>query len=81
MVWAGGMGHSFSNGTSNPVANPPLPTNAPLYALLTAWVEKGEAPGTVTAKGQTNSRPICVYPLKATWTGGDPNMATSYSCS
>jgi feruloyl esterase len=76
-----GMGHSFSNGTSNPVANPPLPTNAQLYALLTRWVEKGDTPGTVTAGDATKSRPICVYPLKASWTTGDPNLATAYSCS
>ena len=82
------MGHGFSNGTSNTAANPPLPTNAQLYALLTDWVEKGIAPGNVnitTTVSATNpvqkSRPICLYPLKATYTSGDPNQAASYPCS
>jgi feruloyl esterase len=82
-----GMGHSFSNGTSNAAANPPLPTNAQLYAALTDWVEKGAAPGTLTATTAATSttaaksRPLCLYPLKATYTSGDPNQAASYTCS
>ena len=49
-----GMAHGFSNGTTNPNANPPLPGGAnadgiadgtsQLYDALTAWVEKGHAP-------------------------------------
>ena len=76
-----GMGHSFGNGTSNPTAAPPLPTNAQLYALLTDWVEKGSAPGAVTAGSAAKSRPLCVYPQKAGFTSGDPNQAGSYICS
>ena len=76
-----GMAHSFANGTSNPAANPPLPTNAQLYAALTDWVEKGTAPATLTAAAGAKSRPLCLYPLKATYTGGDPNQAASYTCS
>jgi feruloyl esterase len=75
-----GMGHSFSNGTSNPTATPPLPTNAQLYALLTDWVEKGTAPGTIIAGSGAKTRPLCVYPQKAVFTSGDPNQTTSYSC-
>lgn len=82
-----GMGHSFSNGTSNPAVVLPLPTNAALYATLTDWVEKGATPGivnaTVSATSTTmaKSRPICVYPQRASYTSGDPGVATSYSCS
>jgi feruloyl esterase len=82
-----GMAHGFGNGTSNPDANPPLPTNAQLYAALTDWVEKGSAPGTLTATAAATattaakSRPLCVYPLKATYTSGDPNQASSYTCA
>jgi feruloyl esterase len=82
-----GMAHSFANGTSNATANPPLPTNAQLYAALTDWVEKGAAPGMLTARSTAasttaaKSRPLCVYPLKATYTSGDPNQAASYTCS
>lgn len=81
-----GMAHSFTNGTSNPDANPPLPDNAQLYSALTDWVEKGIAPGTLiatataTASSGPKSRPLCLYPLKATYQTGDPNTSTSYAC-
>lgn len=82
-----GMAHGFGNGTANPDANPPLPTNAQLYGALTDWVEKGTAPGTLTASAPATatspakSRPLCLYPLKASYTSGDPNQAASYTCS
>ena len=84
-----GMGHGFSNGTSNANANPPLPTNAQLYELLTAWVEKGIEPPVRVEVATTasasfpavKSRPLCLHPLKANYTSGDPNLAASYSCS
>jgi feruloyl esterase len=81
------MAHGFSNGTANTNANPPLPTNDQLYKALTDWVENGAAPGTVTANAAATattpakSRPLCLYPLKATYTSGDPNQAASYTCS
>lgn len=80
-----GMGHGFSNGTANPAASVPLPTRDQLYAALTDWVEKGTAPGTLTAQTAPNapaprSRPLCLYPLKAVYTSGDPNLAASYTC-
>jgi hypothetical protein len=82
-----GMAHDFSNGTSNPNANPPLPTNAQLYAALTDWVEKGAEPGALSASakasaaGPAKSRLLCIYPLKASYTSGDPNQAASYTCA
>ena len=55
------------------------------YGLLTNWVENGVAPDQVTLQSSagsvTNSRPICVYPKKATYTSGDPTTAASYTCS
>lgn len=80
-----GMGHGFSNGTANPDANVLLPTRGQLYAALTDWVEKGTAPGTLTARsGATaptpRSQPLCLYPLKAVYSGGDPDLAASYRC-
>jgi feruloyl esterase len=77
-------GHGSPNGTTNPTANPPAWAPGQQYALLTAWVEQGAAPDQITL--QTNSapvksRPICVYPKKATFIGGDPNVAASYACS
>lgn len=81
------MGHGFTNGTANPSANPPFPTNDQLYKALTDWVESGTAPGTqtasvaATATTSAKNRPLCLYPLKATYTSGDPNQASSYTCS
>ena len=82
-----GMGHNFGNGTSNPAANPPLPTNAQLYLALTLWVEGGNSPERIdvsapaTGTSPASSRPLCLYPTKATLTGGDPRLAASYVCS
>jgi len=88
-----GMTHGLGNGTTNPNANPPLPgTAAPgtqqLYDVLTAWVEKGIAPKRIdissavtTAFPVAKSRPICLYPSKATYVGGDVNVASSYVCA
>lgn len=82
-----GMAHGFGNGTSNPNANPPLPTLEQLYTALTDWVEKGTAPAALTATAPATatagqkSRPLCLYPQKATYTNGDPNLASSYTCS
>ena len=81
------MAHGFSNGTTNPAANPPLPTINLLYTALTAWVELGNSPERIDisapASGGTpaSSRPICMHPTKATLTGGDPRAASSYVCS
>jgi len=80
---APGLSHGFMNGTANPSANPPLPTENGLYGVLTDWVEKGIVPGRVDVKTQdgTKSRPLCVYPQQATYGSGDPNQTASYTCS
>ncbi|WP_077000350.1 tannase/feruloyl esterase family alpha/beta hydrolase [Variovorax sp. KK3] len=81
------MAHGFSNGTTNAAANPPLPTNAQLYLALTLWVENGNSPERIdisapaSGNSPASSRPICMYPTKATLTGGDPRLAASYTCS
>ena len=77
------MAHGFANGTSNPAAHPPLPSNEQLYEALTRWVEAGSAPGPLQADTRVapvKSRPLCVYPQKAIHTAGDPNLAASYRC-
>jgi hypothetical protein len=78
-----GMGHTFSNGTANPSATPPVPSNAQLYSILTDWVEKGVVPArlTVSAFPTPKTGALCPYPSKPTYVGGDPNQAASYSCS
>jgi feruloyl esterase len=55
-------------------------------AALTAWVEQGKAPKTLTAtlttaSGQKVTRDLCGYPLVSHYIGhGDPAVASSYHC-
>jgi len=51
-------------------------------------VEKGVAPRRIdifsavtTTFPVAKSRPICVYPKKGTYVGGDVNVASSYVCA
>lgn len=50
------------------------------------WVEKGEAPDALLAKGNAHStfkersRPLCAYPKQATYQGGDIEAASSFRC-
>jgi feruloyl esterase len=80
-----GLGHGDANGTSNPVAAPPNFTPTQMYDALTAWVEKGIAPGALTlqstAGGVMKTGQVCVYPQKAVYVSGDVNTAASYTCS
>jgi feruloyl esterase len=88
-----GMTHGLGNGTTNPNANPPLPRTAAtgtqqLYDVLTDWVEKGNAPTRIDISSAVTptfpvakSRPICLYPAKAQYIGGDVNVASSYVCA
>jgi feruloyl esterase len=80
------QGHGGPNGTTNPAAAPPVVAAGQMYALLRAWVEEGTAPADVVLQtpdgaATPKSRPICVYPQKATYTSGDLNVAGSYTCS
>jgi feruloyl esterase len=58
----------------------------PLTALEN-WVEKGEAPASLLATKQDKdgkavwTRPLCPYPQKAKYKGGDVNVATNFACS
>ncbi len=59
------------------------PDTFDLLTPLVEWVEKGEAPGAVTATGrsmQGASRPLCPYPSYAHYTSGDAADARSYEC-
>jgi feruloyl esterase len=51
---------------------------------LVDWVEKGQAPARVLARGTTAlpnvSRPLCPYPQHARYTGPNPNDAASFTC-
>ena len=55
------------------------------YDLLTplvAWVEQGQAPQRVLARGATlqGERPLCPYPTHAHYQGGDVASPDSYMC-
>jgi feruloyl esterase len=67
----------------------PAPAPGPLLDAVVNWVEHGQAPasilGTITdpATGAvTASRPVCLYPEFAEYTGqGSPDSASSYVCA
>ena len=51
--------------------------------LLEKWMDKGEVPTEMPAKGVAFpgvSQPICAYPKEAYYNGGDPASLGSYSC-
>lgn len=80
------MFHDFTNGTANPDAVPPLPTNEQLYNSLTEWVERDVEParmeisnGADTIEAQ-RTYPLCLYPQQATYVSGDPLSAESFTC-
>ena len=77
-----GMGHFPLNGTTNASANPPIPTDAFNYGLMTDWVEKGIAPGDKLSIGTASgtSGAICAYPKAPTYVSGDIRAAASYNC-
>jgi Tannase and feruloyl esterase len=67
-----------------PGAGSIAPTN-PMQQVIN-WVENGQAPAVLDASGTINgqavTRPLCPYPdADASYTGGNPNLAASYTCS
>ncbi len=59
--------------------------NFDMVTAIVNWVEKGQAPEQVVAKGVSapgESRPLCPWPSHAEYTGsGDPKSASSYRCA
>ncbi|MGA7158335.1 MAG: tannase/feruloyl esterase family alpha/beta hydrolase [Acidobacteriaceae bacterium] len=60
-----------------------------VFTALEQWVEKGKAPGTMTAtkfvdddktKGVVMTRPVCVYPATERYVKGDGKDAASFAC-
>ena len=51
-----------------------------VLTALERWVDHGDAPGILTAKGDRFSRPLCPYPTVARYTSGDVNEAGSFAC-
>jgi hypothetical protein len=75
---APGVGHC-----GTPGAGSIAPAN-PMQQVIN-WVENGQAPAVLNASGTINgqavTRPLCPYPdPDAKYTGGNPNLAASYTC-
>jgi feruloyl esterase len=78
LFMAPGMGHCSGG---------PGPNTLDALAALETWVEKGTAPGSIIAsrRGPTGlierTRPLCVYPQVARWSGrGSTDDASNFSC-
>ncbi|MDA1076491.1 MAG: tannase/feruloyl esterase family alpha/beta hydrolase [Proteobacteria bacterium] len=66
----------------------PGPSTVDYLTALEEWVEKDQAPSTLTAyfpdtKGSAReSRPLCAYPERATWSGsGSDRVAANFACT
>jgi len=88
----GGNGvNAFGNSGSAADGLDPIsssPENDIVYAMVD-WVEKGRQPDIIVAAhykdnngtlGIEFTRPLCVYPKRAHYDGGDQNKAASFSC-
>lgn len=80
----------FNSATGSAIPPPSLTPQHDLFAALTTWVEEGVAPRQVIstryvdrspAKGVAMQRPLCAYPAKAWWRGGETADAASFVCS
>jgi feruloyl esterase len=84
---SGGLGpNAFGNGTVN---GPVIDADHDLVKALERWVEQGVAPdrivathyvNNVAAQGVQFQRPLCPYPQRAEYVGGDANSAASFAC-
>ena len=77
LFMAPGMGHC---------AGGPGPNSFDSLSILETWVERGEAPESITAvhriDGEVDrSRPLCPYPEVGVYTGsGSVNEAENFTC-
>lgn len=79
--------------TGQITVQPPLQADAAhdIFRALQDWVEKGVAPqrvvavkyvGDTASNGVQMTRPLCVYPKVARYSGtGDPNLESSFICA
>jgi hypothetical protein len=72
----------------NPSASPPQFALGQVYYMLADWVENGIAPvdrqdgAPLNPAGPQATAPICAYPKKRTYIGGESLVSAScYSCS
>jgi feruloyl esterase len=86
---AGGPGaNNFSTPTQ--ADRPPMGPDQDIVSALEAWVEQGEAPSVIVAtkyngddpgKGIQMTRPLCLYPRHAKWSGkGDAADYRTFAC-
>jgi hypothetical protein len=65
-----------------------VPASVDMLGTLTAWVEKGDAPGELVEVAQETkppfavvaARPMCRYPAYPHYQGGDASKAESFQC-
>lgn len=62
------------------------PNPAAMLNALEDWVENGKAPTQLDAvatavNGTKSHRSVCLYPASSRYTGGDPTLASSFTCS
>jgi feruloyl esterase len=84
----GGVGSlDPATGATTSASKVPLPQNAlgrdELFKALENWRENGVAPGStaVSSTDSSVSLPLCLYPLKVTYSGAGPvTAAASYTC-
>lgn len=78
----GGVGSTPGLAQDSPAPNPPLPSGNQFFSALVDWVEKGNAPADIVLSSRDGKaqRPICAYPRKLTYRGGDSALPTSYLC-
>jgi hypothetical protein len=73
-------GNSFgTNGDGGTVPVVRLPNQFDRLGLITAWVERNEAPAkTLVVTAGDRSLPLCSYPNYPKYVGGPPESASSY---
>ena len=82
------FGHCFGVGQVDglagvsPKADPPLPAANQFFDQLVAWVEQGKTPDRIELQSVSgkSSRPVCPYPQKVRYKGGNPASASSFVC-
>lgn len=77
-----GRGHCTGTGSVGGGGNPPQVSVDQMYERLVDWVENNNAPTTIlaTSADGAKSRPLCMYPRKQKYVGGDVNAASSFTC-
>jgi feruloyl esterase len=76
-------GRSYSvDGDGKQIDVQPIPNTYDRVGLITAWVEKGMAPGgSVTVTAGERSLPMCSYPEYPKYVRGPAGEASSFTCA